>query len=159
MRRQRNKKNSTKLQKANSPPEVSKTSSNALSRIAEPTDTTELSVEKRTQALVNHTQFEGPLPPPEIFRKYGEIIPDAPERILRVFEEDSTHARDIQIRALEAQVQDNRRVHWMAWTLIIFGFVLSAFFAWIDKDILAGTLLASTLAGTITGFLQNKKDK
>jgi len=56
-------------------------------------------------------------------------------------------------------MQDNRRVHWMAWTLIISGFVLSAFFAWIDKEILAGTLLASTLAGTITGFLQNKEDK
>lgn len=109
------------------------------------------------QSVVNHTSFAGPIPHPEIFREYGEIIPDAPERILRVFEDDSKHVRDIQVNALEAEKQDNKRVHWMAFCLIISGFVLSAFFAWIDKDWLSGIILATTLGGTITGFLQNKK--
>lgn len=43
--------------------------------------------------------------------KYGEVIPDAPERILRVFEEDSRHARDIAVAALNAQKADNKRAH------------------------------------------------
>lgn len=109
------------------------------------------------KSVVNHTSFAGPIPHPEIFREYGEIIPDAPERILRVFEDDSKHVRDMQVNAPEAEKQDNKRVHWMAFCLIISGFVLSAFFAWIDKDWLSGTILATTLGGTITGFLQNKK--
>lgn len=114
--------------------------------------------ERVKRVVTHHASFEGPIPHPEIFRQYGEVIPDAPERILKVFEEDSKHAREIQMAALNAQKSDNQRVHWMAWSLIAGGFSLSGFFAWIDKDILAGAILTTTLAGTITGFLQNRKD-
>lgn len=104
------------------------------------------------------TRFEGPIPHPEIFRMYGDVIPDAPERILKVFEEDSKHAREIQVAALSAQKADNKRVHWMAYSLIAGGYILSAVFAALDKDTLAGIILATTLAGTITGFLQQRKE-
>ena len=105
---------------------------------------------------VTQTHFTGPLPHPDIFRQYGDIIPGAPERILQVFEEDSRHSRDIQIAALDAQKSDNRRVHWMAFCLIGGGYILSALFAWMGKDWLAGVILATTLTGTITGFLQGR---
>ena len=101
--------------------------------------------------------FNGPIPHPEIFRKYGEVIHDAPERILRVFEEDSKHVRDIQMGALNAQKSDNRRVHWMAWSLIAGGYAMSALFAWMNKDVLAGMILTTTIVGTVTGFLQSQK--
>lgn len=106
------------------------------------------------QVVAQQTHFQGPIPHPDIFRQYGEVIPDAPERILRVFEEDSKHTRDIQMAALDAQKADNHRVHWMAWSLIAGGYVLSGLFAWAGKDWLAGLLLTGTLAGTIAGFLQ-----
>lgn len=109
-----------------------------------------------SHVIAKQTHFQGPIPHPDIFRQYGEVIPDAPERILRVFEDDSKHARDIQRAALEAQRADNCRVHWMAWSLIAGGYVLSGIFAWLGKDTLAGILLASTLAGTIAGFFQGR---
>lgn len=115
------------------------------------------SVPERVSKVVQQTSFHGPIPHPDIFKKYGDVLPDAPERILRVFEQDSAHARDIQMAALEAQRSDNRRVHWMAWTLIAGGYVLALVFGYLDKDWLAGTILATTLAGTITGFLQSRK--
>lgn len=114
-------------------------------------------VEQRVKQVISHqAHFQGPIPHPDIFRQYGEIVPDAPERILRVFEDDSKHARDIQIAALEAQKADNGRVHWMAWSLIMGGYILSVVFAALDKDTLAGIILATTLTGTITGFLQSR---
>lgn len=54
-------------------------------------------------------QFAGPIPHPEIFRQYGEVVPDAPERILGVFEKDSQHTRDIQMAALNAEVARDSR--------------------------------------------------
>lgn len=113
-------------------------------------------VSERVREVVQQTKFQGPIPHPEIFRKYGEVIADAPERILKVFEKDSAHARDIQMAALDAQKSDNRRVHWMAWSLVAGGYALAFAFAYIGKDILSGTILATTLAGTITGFLQSR---
>lgn len=114
--------------------------------------------ERVSQVTAKHSSFEGPIPHPDIFRMYGEVIPDAPERILRVFEEDSKHAREIQNKALDAQKGDNQRVHWMAWSLIAAGYLLAGLFAYWDKDWLAGIILGSTLLGTITGFLQSRKD-
>ena len=106
---------------------------------------------------VTQTHFTGPLPHPDIFRQYGDIVPNAPERILQVFEDDSRHARDIQTAALHAQKGDNRRVHWMAFCLIGGGYLLSGLFAWWGKDTLAGIILSTTLVGTIAGFLQGRK--
>ena len=110
-------------------------------------------------STTQHASFEGPIPHPDIFRLYGDVIPDAPERILRVFEADSTHARVIQMEALEAQKSDNRRVHWMAWSLIAGGYALAALFAVLGKDWLAGIILGSTLAGTIAGFWQGRNQE
>lgn len=133
--------------------------SNSNANLSEKTTNLTENMEQKThvQPIVNHASFTGPIPPPEIFREYGKIIPDAPERILRVFEDDSKHVREIQVNALEAEKQDSKRIHWMAFCLIICGFMLSALFAWIDKDWLSGIILATTLGGAITGFLQNNK--
>lgn len=114
--------------------------------------------ERVTKVMAQHSRFEGPIPHPEIFKQYGDVVADAPERILRVFEDDSKHAREIQFAALKAQKGDNSRIHWMAWSLIASGYILSALFAYWDKDLLAGIILGSTLLGTITGFFQNKKE-
>lgn len=117
-------------------------------------------VEKRMAKMVaQHASYEGPIPPPEIFRQYGEIIPNAPERILKVFEEDSKHVRDIEMGALNAQKADNKRIHWMAWSLVMTGFILSAVFAYMNKDLLAGAILTTTIGAIAYSFLNGEKDK
>lgn len=128
----------------------------SLSKIAEHLPGAMPVQQRVKQVISQQTHFQGPIPHPDIFRQYGEVVADAPERILRVFEDDSKHARDIQMAALVAQKADNSRVHWMAWSLIAGGYILSGIFASLGKDTLAGILLASTLTGTITGFLQGR---
>jgi uncharacterized membrane protein len=110
------------------------------------------------QILSQSSHFSGPIPHPEIFKLYGEIMPDAPNRILTVFEEDSKFARDLPLKALEAQKEDNCRAHWMAWSLVIGSFMLSLAFAFMDKDYLSGIVLGTTLAAIITGFLQSRNN-
>ena len=64
-------------------------------------------------------QFTGPIPPPEVFRQYGEIVPDAPERILKVFEQDSEHTRKMQYMGLKAEVDKDKRAQWMAFMIML----------------------------------------
>lgn len=117
----------------------------------------ELSPEARIEQLVAQSaSFSGPIPHPEIFRQYANVIPDAPERILKVFEDDSKHVRDIAVKALQAQIEDNRRAHWMAWSLVVIAFISSLLLAWKDKDILAGTLIGTTLTAIVIGFLKSR---
>ncbi len=112
---------------------------------------------QRIEQILSQSHFSGPIPHPEIFKLYGEIVQDAPERILTVFEEDSRSARELPIKAIEAQKEDNRRAHWMAWSLVVSAFGLSLIFAHMNKDWLAGIVLGTTLVAIITGFLQSKK--
>lgn len=111
-------------------------------------------VAERVKSIVQQTRFQGPIPHPDIFKGYGDVVSDAPERILKVFEDDSRHARDIQFEALRKQAADNRRVHWMAWSVIAGGYLLSVVFAAMNKDLLAGGVLTTTLAGTIAAFFK-----
>lgn len=104
---------------------------------------------------VRQQRYSGPLPHPDLFRQYGEVIPDAPERILRVFEDDSRHVREIQRDVLDAQKRDNQRVHWMAYSLILGGFAISLVFALMKEPYLAGTVLGTTLLGTIGGLVNS----
>ena len=79
-----------------------------LSRIAQLSDPINQSNEK-VHAVVTNSRFEGPLPPPDIFKRYSETIPDAPERILKQFEEDSAHVRNMcSLRHLKRR---NRTIH------------------------------------------------
>ncbi|MBA4155806.1 MAG: hypothetical protein CTY18_08490 [Methylomonas sp.] len=111
---------------------------------------------KVRQIAAKISSFSGPLPHPDIFKQYADVITDAPERILRVFEDDSKHSRDISIKALEAQVRDNRRAHWMAYSLVVFAFVLCFGLAWLGKDLLAGTVMGTTLVAIVIGFLKSR---
>ncbi|MDB5754336.1 MAG: hypothetical protein JWR56_764 [Massilia sp.] len=61
--------------------------------------------------------------------------------------------------ALVAQKADNKRVHWMACGLIAGGYVMSGLFAWMNKDVLAGIVLTTTIIGTVTGFLQTRNEE
>lgn len=112
--------------------------------------------EPRSVTEVTRAHFSGPLPPPSIFREYADIIPDAPERILAIFEKDSDSARELPLLALEAQKQDNSRTHWMAWSLVVMAFAVSVVFAFMGKDILAGTVIGTTLVAIVIGFLKSR---
>ena len=110
---------------------------------------------RQSSIQVSRQEYSGPLPHPELFRQYGEVIPNAPERILCVFEDDSKHVREVQREVLIAQHRDNRRVHWMAYSLILGGFAISLVFALMKEPILAGTVLGTTLLGTIGGLVNS----
>jgi uncharacterized membrane protein len=81
----------------------------------------------KQEAVITAQKFEGPIPHPEILRMYGEVVPDAPERILKVFELDSQHTREMQMTALKAETARDIRAQWMAFIIIIAAIGLTAF--------------------------------
>lgn len=98
------------------------------------------------------------LPPPETLRQYGEIISDAPERILQILEADSAHLRERQRNIIDAKRKDIQRIHWMAYSFIAGGYGMALLFAVMNKDVLAGIVLTTTIIGTVTGFMKQRHD-
>jgi len=89
----------------------------------------------------------GPIPTANEFARYREVLPDAPERILKVFEDDSKHTREMQKTGLDATVSFDKRSQWMAFTIIISGVIGTLILAYLDKNV------ASIVTGLATAAL------
>lgn len=99
------------------------------------------------QVIATSQQFSGPIPPPEVFRQYGQVIQDAPERILKVFELDSQHTREMQADALKAETSRDSRAQWMAFIIMLASLGLTAI------AVIYGNAAAAIITGLATMFL------
>ena len=115
-----------------------------------------LPANRSDETKVVAAEYRGPIPPPNLLREYGNIVPDAPERILRVFEEDSAHTRKMQEKALEAEISRDTRAQWMAWSIMAASFALTAFLAYLGQ-LAAGTFSALATLFVAIRVLYSKK--
>lgn len=116
----------------------------------------EVQIREQHSVLTQQSVRISPLPPPEDFAKYKEVMPDLPERIVKQFEEDSSVTRELkkerqkatielQKSAQEADFAFDKRSQWMAFGLIALGLIGTILLAYLDKD--AASL--ATAIGTV----------
>lgn len=118
-----------------------------------------LGPEQRIQRLVaGRSEYEGPLPPPALFREFGQVVPTAPERILKQFELDSEHFRKISSKALDGEINSSSRAQWMAFVLVIACVVAAFALARYGHETIAGILLASTLVPIVLKYLGQNEE-
>jgi len=103
---------------------------------------------------------------PEVVRKYAELVPDAPERILAVFEKNAEAERNLRQAQLDAnkeinqfQHSDNRRRDWMAFIIILSAIGASVLFAFVGLEWLSGATLLGLAAWVVKGYLMKEKNK
>lgn len=94
---------------------------------------------------------------PDVLLKYKAMVPDAPERVLAVFEKNSAAERAVVEQALAAQRADNMRRDWMAFGIIIAGMAVSAVFAFLGKEWLSGGTLVAIISYAVMGYLLKSK--
>ena len=68
---------------------------------------TEAKIEKVVTRVIQSEQFSGPIPHPDIIRKYEEILPGAAERIISMAEKQSNHRQDMEKLMIKAEVRDS----------------------------------------------------
>jgi uncharacterized membrane protein len=101
---------------------------------------------------------------PEVVRKYGEIVPGAPERILVILEKNNQTERNLREKQAESEIEvnrlqakDNQRRDWMAFLLVSMGLIISAFFAYLELIWLTASTLGAIAIAAIQGFLNYKR--
>jgi uncharacterized membrane protein len=70
--------------------------------------------------------WSGVLPRPEDFGKYGEIVPDAPERILRMAEQEQQHRINLESQMVPADVLAGKRGQWLGAAISLLALSLAA---------------------------------
>lgn len=122
--------------------------------------------QQQSTLAVSHTQqqFSGPIPPPSILADYDALIPGAADRILTIFEAQTNHRHDIELRTTRANVGIaranicERRIGQML--AFIMGLALTAatvYLAMNNHDWVAGILGGTTMLGAITAFMAQRK--
>ncbi len=103
-------------------------------------------------------QFKGPLPHPAIMSQYGQLIENAPERIMKVFEENAAHVREMEKAALVAEASSDKRSQWMAFTVLMSVIGIIAYALYSGNVFFVG-VSAVAFIGTAVAFIYGKKKK
>jgi Predicted membrane protein len=115
----------------------------------------------RTQHQVTVVRQEemwsGPLPSPQTLSEFQALVPDAPERIFRQWEEETKHRRDYENRALDAFHERTTRGQWAAIVFALAALAVSAFAIGMGHSWVGGVLGGGTIATVVGAFLADRK--
>ena len=122
--------------------------------ILKPEVTRAIQVEIR-RAIVSES-YSGPMPRPDHLEKYDRIVPGAARDILEEFKANGLHARKTETLAINGAINNDKRGQWMAFVLLVLGFVLVAYLAQVGQSVVAGVVAGTLLVAVVAGFLTKK---
>jgi uncharacterized membrane protein len=89
---------------------------------------------------------------PEIVHQYSLMVPDAPERILTILEENNKVERESRMLPFK----ENKRRDWMGYSIVVLTLIASGFFSYIKQPIFSGGLIIIFIAVVIKTFFSKK---
>ena len=120
---------------------------NTPNRVAKGKDRTLIAASQRT--------FSGPLPSPDDFDAYGRTLPDAPERILKMAENQSSHRINIENKMLKMASRESILGQIIGFLIAIIFLGAAIWLAIEGHDALAGTIIVA-LSSLIAIFVIKK---
>ncbi|WP_370868052.1 DUF2335 domain-containing protein [Phaeovulum sp.] len=101
--------------------------------------------------------WSGALPRPEDFAKFGEIVPDAPERILRMAEKEQEHRIALESLIVPANNKAGQRGQWLGAGISVLALVLAVVAVYIGAPwqvavALVGVPVLSVARSLVTAF-------
>ena len=105
-------------------------------------------------ALETEHSFRGPLPAPEDFKAYGDVIPDAPERILSMMERQVEHRISTERNIVTSGLKESFRGQWMGYSIVVILIGLSTLLALCGHDLTAGGMVAAAIALAVVFVLK-----
>lgn len=109
------------------------------------------------QQQLSVSSFSGPIPPPEILKKYDEICPGAADRLIQMAENQSSHRHSMENRSLELDHQRSMAGMWCGFAVALAGFSVAAWIAWLGHPWI-GMMFASVDIVSLVGvFVYGKQ--
>ena len=113
-------------------------------------------------AMMEQKSFSGPLPAPEDFMAYKEVLPDAPERILTMAEHQLSHRINMEAKIVDAGINESKRGQNLGAILAVLCLISAIYLGINGHDWLAGSIM-TIIVGIVGVFVlrkePSKKDK
>lgn len=101
--------------------------------------------------------FSGPLPHPEILRKFDEVVPGAAERIIKMAEDQSFHRKELEKKVIDSDIARSKWGQILGFVIAIAGLGVSAIVAVYGNAIVGGIISVGTLASLVGVFMYGSK--
>jgi len=118
---------------------------------------TPATINKKEQAIATLQSFSGPLPHPELFRLYDEIIPGAGERILAMAEQEAEHQHHMENMALDCASKEAKRGQWFGLIIGVCAFASAIIAVLLGSEKTAMVIGGTTVVGLVTAFVVGRK--
>jgi uncharacterized membrane protein len=113
-------------------------------------------LQARLEVNAEYTSHTGPLPAPETYREYAEIIPDGANRIMSMAEAEQAHRHAMQREESKRRDREQDRADnglKSASLIGVVGFTVAALFGALDHAAAGTTLAGATLVSLTWSFL------
>lgn len=109
--------------------------------------------------VVQSQSFSGPLPHPEILKKFDDVVPGAAERIIKMAEEQSAHRKDLERKVIESDIARSRWGQILGFFIAIIGLSVSAIVSIYGSPFAGGIIGVGTLASLVGVFMYGSKTR
>lgn len=110
-------------------------------------------------AYIKQETFSGPLPPPEMLKAYGDIIPDAPQRILAMAEKQSDHRMKCEKNIISTSKTESLCGQILGFTIAVLCIVAASYLGMNGHDNLAISIPVSVASLAAVFVVSKKKSK
>ena len=115
---------------------------------------------KAFMAMESERTFRGPLPAPEDFKAYGKMIPNAPERILSMTEQQVLHRIHTEESIVKSGLVESRRGQWMGYSIVLILIGISTLLVSYGHDWVAEAMMKAAIGLSVIFVLrQNPREK
>ena len=101
----------------------------------------------------------GPLPAPESLQKYGDIVENGAERIMRVFEKQTTHRQEIEKTVTKRQLNQSATGQIFAFIIGVFCVVAGCYLVINEHDGAGIALFSIDIVGLASVFIYGRYTK
>lgn len=99
------------------------------------------------------TSFSGPLPPPEVLKKFDEVVPGAAERIIKMAEGQFAHRTELEKKVINSDIARSKYGQVLGFIIAIVGLFVSATVSIYGNAITGGIIGVGTLASLVGVFM------
>ena len=109
--------------------------------------------------IQQHSSFSGPLPPPEVLKKFDEVVPGSAERIIKLAEGQFAHRTELERKVIASDISSSKLGQILGFVIAIVGLVCSVIISIYGNQI-AGTILGvGTLASLVSVFMYGSRTR
>jgi uncharacterized membrane protein len=101
--------------------------------------------------------FSGPLPPPEVLKKFDEIVPGAAERIMKMAEGQFVHRTELEKKVIDSGIAREKWGQIMGFLIAIVGLIVSGLIAIYGNALAGGIIGIGTLCSLVGVFMYGSK--